>query len=650
MQSSFCTRNSIQQTFTITDPGNNNTDFSISVSQPGVTVSPMNGTTPATITVTVDPEGVASTGGTLAVPITITSRSAVDLPPPVRLLISSPDEDQRGAVVDVPGVLTDILADPSRNRFYVARQDKNEVLVFDGSSNTLIAILRTQTTPMYMSLNWNDTALIVANSNSQLLTQYDLDTLEPLAPVMLPASHYGRSVAQSNNATLVLVENDTTADCTGAAGGAVNCAIDRIDTITNCGYRLPTLGVYTNDDTVFPATSVLAPTPGGSEILAASPNGNVMLYNAQSDSFVVSRQDLKTLSGAYAATEAGAFVIGDNIFDASLVPAGTFDTSVGNTMGFAFTGNGTAGYRVSATSASGGGVIQNLPAAMPGLDVNPVPTTEAPLLSSTNVPFVRTVAPLSSNIVLLTTSGLTILASGYGAPVVPPAISAVVSAADGSNNVAPGGLISIYGSNMAATNMATSTLPLPTAMAQSCLVINGLLTPLVFVSPTQINAQLPTEVDGPATLTIHTPAGVSGDFDFFANATAPSVFQSGTAGPVTGLATIVRADDGQLVTPTNPIHSGDTVIIYLTGLGATAPAVEDGMPAPTNALADALVQPAVTLGGASLDVLYAGLVPGEVGLYQINATVPLHAPDGLSVPLTITQGQTSTTVAVRVVD
>ena len=77
MQSSFCTRNSIQQTFTITDPGNNNTDFSIAVSQPGVTVSPMNGTTPAPITVSVDAEGVASAGGTLAVPITITSRSAV---------------------------------------------------------------------------------------------------------------------------------------------------------------------------------------------------------------------------------------------------------------------------------------------------------------------------------------------------------------------------------------------------------------------------------------------------------------------------------------------------------------------------------------------------------------------------------------------
>jgi uncharacterized protein (TIGR03437 family) len=650
VQSSFCTRSAVQQTFNITDPGNNSTDFAISVSQSGVTVSPMYGTTPATIIVTVNPSAVASTSGTLAVPIQISSASAVDLPPSVRLLISSPDLDQRGAVVDVPGTLTDILADPSRNRFYVLRQDKNEVLVFDGNTNTQITALRTGTNPTYMSLNWNDTALIIANSDSQLLYQYDLDTLQEMRPMMLPASHYGRSVAQSNGSTLVLIENDTTQDCIGSAGASVACAIDKIDYISGCAYRLPTLGVFANDNTIFPATSVLAPTPGGSGILAASPSGNVMLYNAQTDSFVTSRQDFKSLSGAYAASDSGGYVIGDNVFNSSLVPIGTFDTSVGNTMGFAFTGQGTAGYRVTGSISSGPGVIQDLPAALPGVDVNPVRVTEAPRFSSTTTPFVRTVAPMGNDIAVLTTSGVTVLPSGYNTPVVPPSVSAVVSAADGSSAVAPGGLISIYGSSMAATNMATSTIPLPTALAQSCLVINGNLTPLIFVSPSQINAQLPSRVDGTATLTIHTPGGVSGDFYFNVNSTAPSVFQSGTAGPVTGLATIVRADDGQLITPTNPVHSGDTLVIYLTGLGATAPAVQDGMAPPNGTLASAILTPMVTLGGDSLGVLYAGLVPGLVGVYQINAEVPLHAPQGLTVPLVITQGVESTTVAVRVVN
>ncbi len=74
------------------------------------------------------------------------------------------------------------------------------------------------------------------------------------------------------------------------------------------------------------------------------------------------------------------------------------------------------------------------------------------------------------------------------------------------------------------------------------------------------------------------------------------------------------------------------------------------MPAPGSPLASALVAPTVTLGGTALGVSYAGLVPGEVGLYQINASVPLHPTQGVSIPLVISQGQSSTTVNVRVVN
>jgi uncharacterized protein (TIGR03437 family) len=128
------------------------------------------------------------------------------------------------------------------------------------------------------------------------------------------------------------------------------------------------------------------------------------------------------------------------------------------------------------------------------------------------------------------------------------------------------------------------------------------------------------------------------------------VFMSGSAGPETGLATIIRDNNQQLVTPTNPIYGKDTLTIYLTGMGQTSPAIQAGQPAPANPLAAAAIQPAVTLGGTALSVSYAGLVPGEVGLYQINASVPSGVSGGLSVPLVINQGEGSTTVLVRVVD
>ena len=85
-------------------------------------------------------------------------------------------------------------------------------------------------------------------------------------------------------------------------------------------------------------------------------------------------------------------------------------------------------------------------------------------------------------------------------------------------------------------------------------------------------------------------------------------------------------------------------------MGQTTPQVPSGMPSPSNPLALANITPNVTLGGVSLGVSYAGLVPGEVGVYQINATVPTGVAQGLSIPLNINQGGANTTLNVRVVN
>ncbi len=655
VQTNFCNRDPLKATFTVSDPGGNSTDFSISGAQSGVLVSPSSGKTPATVTVTVQPGAIPNPGGTLAVPLTINSASAVNLPPIVRLLISNPDQDQRGTIVDIPGQLVDILPDTARNHFYVLRQDKNQLLVFDGSSYQQTAVLRTATTPTGISFTNDGKALIVAAQDSQLLQVFDLDSLQPQVPIQLPASHYGRSVAQSNAGTFALIENDTKGDCQGTA-----CAIDRLDLYSRCAFSPPTLGVFKNDNSALPATSVLAPSPDQNSILVAAPNGNVMLYDATHDTFILSRNDLSALSGAYAVGAAASssttgpnfaarYVIGDNVFDASLVPQGTLDTSVGHTDGFAFTGPG--GYRLTGSKASAPGVIETMKDVLQAFNASPVRTVEAPVLgNATTEPFTRTVAPMPTSIVLLTTSGVTVLAPNYSAAVAPPTISSVASAANGSQSVAPGGLISVYGSQMSPMNMATVQIPLPTALAGSCLSVNGVPVPLLFVSGQQINAQLPYNISGSVNLTIHTPGGVSPSYNLDLSDAAPSVFMSGSAGPQTGLATIVRADNGQLVTPTNPVHPNDTIIIYLTGMGATSPQVNAGMPAPSSPLAYVSSMPNVTLGSYPLAVSFAGLAPGFAGVYQINASVPFGVPGGIAVPLTISQGGNSTTLNLRVVN
>ena len=80
------------------------------------------------------------------------------------------------------------------------------------------------------------------------------------------------------------------------------------------------------------------------------------------------------------------------------------------------------------------------------------------------------------------------------------------------------------------------------------------------------------------------------------------------------------------------------------------PFVENGRPAPYDPLAYTIDQPSVEIGGVGLPVIYSGLAPGQVGLYQINVSVPSNTPKGLSVPLTIKQGTQTNTVNVRVVD
>ena len=150
-------------------------------------------------------------------------------------------------------------------------------------------------------------------------------------------------------------------------------------------------------------------------------------------------------------------------------------------------------------------------------------------------------------------------------------------------------------------------------------------------------------------MTLRTPGGISDNFYFSILPVAPSIFRSGIAGPETGLATIFRNDNGQLITPTNPIHPNDIIIIYATGMGRTSPFVDSGLAASADPLSNTLVSAVVTLGGVPLNVLYAGLVPGEVGVYQINASVPAGVPQGLDIPLVVAQAGSSTTLSVRVV-
>jgi uncharacterized protein (TIGR03437 family) len=373
-----------------------------------------------------------------------------------------------------------------------------------------------------------------------------------------------------------------------------------------------------------------------------------MLYDASADTFTVSRKDLTALQGPYAASSYNTYLVGNTWLNASLVPVGTLETASGAPSGFSFVDR--AGFRTTAPASTSPGVIERVAAAL-APSAKPTSMAEAPLAPTTAWPFTRTLAPLAdqSAVISLSVSGFTVLPWNYDAAVALPQITSVVNAADGTKPVAPGGLISVYGHQMSPVNVATQQIPLPTALGESCLTVNGVAVPMLFVSSQQINGQLPANVNGNATMTLRTPGGISDNFYFSILPAAPSIFRTGTAGPETGLATIFRNDNGQLITPTNPIHPNDIITIYATGMGATSPAVDSGMPAPAEPLPNTVIAASVTLGGVPLNIMYAGLVPGEVGVYQVNASIPSNVPQGLEIPLVVAQGGSSTTLNVRVV-
>src|SRR6185436_2584477 len=117
--------------------------------------------------------------------------------------------------------------------------------------------------------------------------------------------------------------------------------------------------------------------------------------------------------------------------------------------------------------------------------------------------------PNQRTIVSLSQSGITLLPVDYDAAVPTPHLTSVVNAADRTQPVAPGGLITVTGRDLATLNLATSQIPLPTALAESCLTVNGVTIPLILVSSTAINAQLPFTTEGKAQIVLRTPGGVS---------------------------------------------------------------------------------------------------------------------------------------------
>ena len=649
---SFCERTRSSQVIDIVNPGGGRTPFRLETTARGISFSPASGVTPARVTVEVDFQAFAGNRGTTSAVVELRSSQAVNIPAGFRVLVNNREPDQRGTFVNVPGKLVDIVADPGRDRVYIVRQDKNQVLVYHAGSYELIKILRTGNTPMQATMTQDRRHLIVANDNSQIANVFDLDTLEATPHIVFPGGHYPRSIAVSNNAIL--------AACRVA--GPKN-TVDAIDMRTRSASELPDLGLFENKIDI---SSVLAASPSGKSVFLAQADGTLAVYDATANAFTTSRKDLTSLGGGYAALSDNRFVVENTIINQSLVAVNRLDSSFGTASGVAiFEG---LGIRTNQATFAGPGTIHRLDPET-GETIRPTRTVEAPLITTTVavgaptiIPlpgpvetklagFTRTLAPLEHRRTLaaLTVSGFSVFGADYDAAVTPPRITGVVNSADGATAVAPGSLIRITGENLSPVNAVTGGASLPTLLGESCMQVNGIPVPMSQVSADRIEAQLPFNVSGDGALILRTPGGVSQSFQFPIRQGAPGVFRTVTVESESGLPAVYRLKNLEPVTLSNPIHPEEEIAIVLTGLGRTSPALEAGSPAPSDPLALPLVKYAVFLGGREL-LATAAAVPGKVGTYEIVARVPKGVPTGMQVPLAIRQDGYETSILVRVVE
>lgn len=204
--------------------------------------------------------------------------------------------------------------------------------------------------------------------------------------------------------------------------------------------------------------------------------------------------------------------------------------------------------------------------------------------------------------------------------------------------VAPGSLASIFGSNFGPTTpLSADKIPLPTVLGEVKVLIGGTAAPLIFASDTQINCQVPFELAGQtaAALVVQRGNVASASVNLTLAPSAPGIFTA-TLGTRTQGA-ILNANSS-LNTLQNPAPPGEIVQIFATGQGAVSNTPATGAAASSSALSVTTAAPTVLIGGKQANVVWSGLTPGLVGLWQVNAVVPADVTPGDSLSVQIVHG------------
>jgi uncharacterized protein (TIGR03437 family) len=225
--------------------------------------------------------------------------------------------------------------------------------------------------------------------------------------------------------------------------------------------------------------------------------------------------------------------------------------------------------------------------------------------------------------------------SGPGVYLYPTGVVNAASYQPITASLAPGELITLYGTGLSPVTMTTTGgQAFKTTLGGVSVAIDSIPCAIYYVSPTQIAAIVPYEITsnqtGLADIQVNNNGTLSNTVQMYFQDSAPGVFSQSTNG--IGNASALHAASGALLTSANPAQPGEYISLYLTGLGTVTPAIQDGALGPTSTLSVADLYPNNLLvyfndytngsTGVTGNIQYAGLAPGLAGLYQINVQVP----------------------------
>jgi uncharacterized protein (TIGR03437 family) len=431
----------------------------------------------------------------------------------------------------------------------------------------------------------------------------------------------------TGNVVRVVCANQTPVACHGLAAGDINTFAGNFDKgASYTGDNGPASNALLNDPVAVlldPAGNLYIADTGNNAIRMVNPSGIITTVAGDGTGNAGYVGDKGPATKAELSGPKGiALDSSNNLYIADTGNSVIRMVSAGNGYIYTIAGDGTSGY------AGDGGAAVNAKLSFP-----------SGVAASGGMVYI---ADTSNNLVRMLTPPAQVPSIGAGG---------VVNDANYTAPVAPGSIAAVFGTFYLAAGSSDTELPLLSSLQNLSFEVNGgSEVPLYYVSSGQANIQVPWELAGQSTATL-TPTlnGTAGAAQKVSLAAfAPAIFTLNSQG--TGAGAILDSSYN-LVDASNPAIAGTTtILIYCTGLGqvsANQPAT--GAPASLTALAPTSTPATVTIGEVTEAASFAGLAPGFVGLYQVNALVPAGTAAGNSVPVSISiGGATSNTVTIVV--